>query len=497
MPYSPTTWVNDVTKVNADHMNNIEVGVDLAVDMAEGSPNVLYVTATGDNSDDGQSWATAKLTIQAAVDAVSATGGVVFVGPGTYDPFTVASTSTAHRTEIRGVGEAKVLATGASAIAITVSGYGIVGPLIENLLVEGSGEASTQTGIRLAGAGRVTIRRCRIANCLVGIDFYNDAGLFTERNHIEDTLVNDCGTGIRFFRTATGHSSFSYNHLTNVGVDSCPTVGINLGGGGGAVPNLYSCVFDDVVVWAQDDSAVAWRIACNMTGVRGHITAERIAGATTTGYDVTANASGMTASFLNAAFVGTFATPVALAAGTFLTVMPRRDDHRLLAEGQGYIGETFPRTLAQGNSVMTDGTIAATLIPLRRGDLVTNIIVGVTTNAAVATLVKVALYSKTGSRLAVSADVDTDFNAGTTPRGVIVPLTTPYAVQDDDVFYLAFLAVGGTPPQLLKGVNLAGHNFAVGSGVRPAAQIAAGGQTDMPSSGSINALSNPPWFGWS
>lgn len=32
MPYSPTSWVNDVTKLNATHMNNIESGIVNAVD---------------------------------------------------------------------------------------------------------------------------------------------------------------------------------------------------------------------------------------------------------------------------------------------------------------------------------------------------------------------------------------------------------------------------------------------------------------------------------
>ena len=64
--------------------------VDIGADEFNGvvplfTPAVVRVSPAGDDRADGSSWARAKRTIQAAIDAVTATGGEVWVQAGTYN----------------------------------------------------------------------------------------------------------------------------------------------------------------------------------------------------------------------------------------------------------------------------------------------------------------------------------------------------------------------------------------------------------------------------
>src|SRR4029450_13865888 len=93
-----------------------------------------------------------------------------------------------------GLGDVKVIPTG-SQPGITLDSSvstPIVGPLIENIHVNGGGAASSMTGIQFKNREGATVRRSRVSGCSVGIDYVNDAGGFTERCSVESTPVNNC-----------------------------------------------------------------------------------------------------------------------------------------------------------------------------------------------------------------------------------------------------------------------------------------------------------------
>ena len=175
----------------------------------------------------------------------------MYVGPGTYRPFSI--TNPPGRIAVIGLGDVVVIPTGLQP-GITLdssTSTPVVGPLIENIHVNGGGAAAgSMIGVRLKNMKRATVRRCRVSGCSVGIDFFNDAGGFTERCSVESTLINNCSTGLRFHRTATGHSSFSYNQISNVGIDFC-TIGIDMGGDSAALPDLFGSAFMSTVVWGR------------------------------------------------------------------------------------------------------------------------------------------------------------------------------------------------------------------------------------------------------
>lgn len=461
-----------------------------------------YVSALGSDANDGLSWASAKRQIDAAFTALPAGGGTIHVDPGNYAPFTL--TDAKARVEVIGHGAARIAPTGTQ-IGITISAAGgspIVGPLIEGIHVDGDGEGGTTTAIRLIGMSRATIRRCRISNCLVGIELYNDAGLFTERNSIENTTINNCGTGVRFWRTATGHTSFSYNRFVNVGVDNCATIAWDFGSVSPAVPDLFGSSFWGCACWIQDASAKGVAVACNMLGVICHIDVEWQAGAGAFGWDIASAASqvGLDNCTIQSVLIGnwTSATKVRVAAGKYVRFLPDDDLMALRSVGEGMRGQTFDRSGgAQGAQALTAGTMQGTIIPLRRGDVVTNIIVAVSANGTGVTLFKVGLYSSVtpAGQLAVSADQSANINAGTVVRAQVIPLTAPYVVQDDGLYNFIVLSVGGTPPTLLRGINLAASSFKVGTGHYPHWQ-SAGGLTDVAAAHNQNQSGLAVWFGW-
>jgi len=79
----PDTYNVVLTAFNDEHPSG--VSITQAVHIFSTETSAIYVSdSTGDDSDDGQSWATAKKSIQAGVDAQNAFGGRVWVSNGVY-----------------------------------------------------------------------------------------------------------------------------------------------------------------------------------------------------------------------------------------------------------------------------------------------------------------------------------------------------------------------------------------------------------------------------
>jgi hypothetical protein len=173
--------------------------------------------------------------------------------------------------------------------------------------------------------------------------------------------------------------------------------------------------------------------------------------------------------------------------------VPTEENDLVRNIGEGLSGQAFPRYAAQGSTILTTSVVQATGMPLRVGDRVSNIVVGVSVNSAAGTLCKVGLYDKSGVLLASSADIQASFNSGSTPRAIVGALTTPYVVPRTDLYYPAIVSVSGTPPTLLRGVNLAASSFVIGTGQFPHWQAAA---ADLTTPLTPAATGVGYWFGW-
>lgn len=164
--------------------------------------------------------------------------------------------------------------------------------------------------------------------------------------------------------------------------------------------------------------------------------------------------------------------------------------YQTMMEGLGVFAQTADRDAGTSRTQLTSGTARYNNIGLRAGDLVTSMVVCVAVVGAGLTLSKVGLYSKTGAQLAVSADQGTSWeNLGYR----VAPMVTPYRVSVSDVYFAAILGVGGTQPQMPRGVSNTPTVAAQGS--FPASAYDQSGLTDLPSPAVYAAGSAVFWVG--
>lgn len=171
------------------------------------------------------------------------------------------------------------------------------------------------------------------------------------------------------------------------------------------------------------------------------------------------------------------------------TMRSGRED--LMASGQGLIAQNYDRQAAGNTSIMIGGTIYFGLLPLFKDEVVTNVHISVTANGVTSTLAKCGLYDKAGNRLAISADQGTAWDTA----GIkTVPMSTPYTILADDVYFAAVIAQAATLPTLARNANNGNIPGTIGSGARPFGTQA--GQTDLINPATIGAASSIGyWFG--
>lgn len=171
---------------------------------------------------------------------------------------------------------------------------------------------------------------------------------------------------------------------------------------------------------------------------------------------------------------------------------PYKDRNQVGVTAAGLIVENGPRQLFTGTQIMTDGVAYFMKIGLRAGDVVTNIVIGITTAGTATTLSKAGLYTKAGVQLAASADQGSAWNS----TGIkSVAMGTPYTVPADDGYYVCVVSKATTTlATLLRGANNSLATAAVGTGMAEIGTQTA--QTDLPSPATITFGSGSPQGFW-
>lgn len=188
-----------------------------------------------------------------------------------------------------------------------------------------------------------------------------------------------------------------------------------------------------------------------------------------------------------------------MSTGIKLTVSPTVRQQTLLT-ANGLIAESYPRLAAGTAQAMANGSpgdIRCALIGLNAGDVITNLHCVCQTTAASVTTLKMGLYAGGAlggaiSRLAVSGNVTTAFDA----TGLATfPLSSPYTVTATGGFFVALISVATTGGSVARG-GVAGTGGAAGAGSGYAlGGNVAGGGTDLGTSITLTATTNPIWVG--
>jgi hypothetical protein len=168
----------------------------------------LFVTESGNDSNDGLSWATAKRSIQSAIDLLPGDGGRVDVGAGRYQPFAVGGYGT--MVVGRGQSATQIEAPKPSATLIDVTGSASViadlgmygGPRYTGVMlhcfaakakffnVAALNDDATQpaggfggTGFRIQDSEGVTMFGCSFRRCRIGLDGANMTSCAIHNTH--------------------------------------------------------------------------------------------------------------------------------------------------------------------------------------------------------------------------------------------------------------------------------------------------------------------------
>jgi hypothetical protein len=174
---------------------------------------------------------------------------------------------------------------------------------------------------------------------------------------------------------------------------------------------------------------------------------------------------------------------------------------QLLLTTLGLVSENVRAAVLTTSAPLTSQQITCGLLPLANGDVITNVVVDISTAAAgtAPTLIRLGIADKTGKILAVTADVHAD--AQWTSTGFKqFPLTSPLTIGTSDSYFACILENGafGTTALRLVETGAPGTNYGViGSGTAPWMWM--NGQTDLPAVNSSMTLITGgnivPWFG--
>lgn len=139
-----------------------------------GSGNFFFVKPSGNNNNDGKSWALAKATIQAAINA-AVERDVIYVAPGDYvEALTMASKQGIILEAAGPPGSVSVAPTAANATALLITGTAGGAGRARDILLRGIGLAGVGTGGGLHAKGnirRVAAWGCKIEGAAAGLGF--------------------------------------------------------------------------------------------------------------------------------------------------------------------------------------------------------------------------------------------------------------------------------------------------------------------------------------
>jgi hypothetical protein len=161
------------------------------------------------------------------------------------------------------------------------------------------------------------------------------------------------------------------------------------------------------------------------------------------------------------------------------------DRQALITRAAGFVAENYDISTVTNNTILVSQRIYFALVPLRKGDVITNIHVAIATASATTTNCFAAIYDSAGNRLAVSNDLTTTLDAVT---GIAtLPLSAAYTVLKTDVYYFAVLWNATTPPVVGRGGSSSTFYAGIGSGVRRHATQST--QTSMPTTATLTTTS--------
>lgn len=166
------------------------------------------------------------------------------------------------------------------------------------------------------------------------------------------------------------------------------------------------------------------------------------------------------------------------------------------ANAMGYAGMNFSPYVTDTATALTSQRIQGTLIPVRKGDIISKLFWSVSVAAGTITTIKVGLYSAiaTPARLAVSANTTTAMdNIGIAG----LALTSSYTCTDNGFLYAVLLSDATTAGTVGTMAGYTGKATATaGLGWPVSMAFTQTGQTDLGATITPTLATTPMWWAW-
>ncbi|MCE5324050.1 right-handed parallel beta-helix repeat-containing protein [bacterium] len=186
--YISETWL-DIDGQSRKEGTHVDIGADESYgEVYTISPSrIIYVSKSGNNSNDGLSWDNAKLTVQEGIDTASVIGADVWVAKGTYNEYIVLSpyayvyggfsgTETSIEQRNLSLNHTTVESTNGVSASFSCTGY-TNKPSIDGFRIICNGRtASSQVGLYVTGD--VIITNCYVCDYPVGLQCYESDMVF-------------------------------------------------------------------------------------------------------------------------------------------------------------------------------------------------------------------------------------------------------------------------------------------------------------------------------
>lgn len=160
-----------------------------------------------------------------------------------------------------------------------------------------------------------------------------------------------------------------------------------------------------------------------------------------------------------------------------------------LVTAQGLLGQNYDRMIAVAGSLLTGGTAYGVLVPLKKGQVVTNVVTQVTAAGSATSHASIGIYSADAvTRFAISGDTGGDQTAFNTTGAKVVALTAPWTVPTTTSYLVVVvLTASTTVPTLLRASTVP----VAAVGANPAPFVTGGtGLTAVPAAGATLVITN-------
>ena len=179
--------------------------------LAAADGDTIYVSSSGDDSNDGLTWATAKKTIKNATNTVN-TGGTVIIADGTYSGTGNSNIAISKSMTIKGSSQSGTILNGLSSSRIFTVNSGCNVAVRDLTITNGLGDF----GGGILNSGYLTVVNCKFTNCVTSYAYLGGGSAICSGDDSTLNVQGSVFTNNDALSSSTGGGTIYTNGTTSV-----------------------------------------------------------------------------------------------------------------------------------------------------------------------------------------------------------------------------------------------------------------------------------------